>query len=123
MLPANRNHDALLLALMLAAAACMVWPPHTFAADPASQEECVRMTRAPVQEQCRTLFAGPGQVSQRAACLDGAADNVASVCERFFGEGKDFCAVCTSACTGNFTPGDDRRRECLDMCLAHPGCR
>ena len=112
-----------LTALGLAAAASLFATAGGAPGDPTNMEECVRMTQDPVEAQCGALFARPDQASQRAACLDSVAATVASVCERFFGAGKDFCAECTSACSANLAAGDGRRRECLSMCLAQPGCQ
>jgi hypothetical protein len=103
-------------------AAVVSLPVIAQAADPRNLEECVQMTRAPLEAQCRSIFAAAGQAVERAACLEQIGPQLQSVCEQFFGEGRDFCATCTASCTGTFDSGDGRRRECLAMCLQQPGC-
>jgi len=91
--------------------------------DPRNLTECVQMTRAPLEQRCDGLFGGPGQGEQHAACLGQVATHLRAVCEQFFGEGRDFCATCTSNCTEAFPAGEGKRGECLSMCLRQPGCQ
>lgn len=90
------------------------------AKDPTTKAECLRMVRGPLEAQCRSQFAG--QPSQLGACLQLGAPLLEQVCDQFFGDGVDFCATCTSTCTRVYASGDGQRRECLAMCMEHPGC-
>lgn len=89
---------------------------------PGNMAECVQMTRAPLQAQCRSIFASPAQAEQRKACLERVGPQLDAVCQQFFGAGSDFCATCTTTCNQTFGSGDGKRRECLAMCLQQPGC-
>ena len=93
------------------------------AADPTTKAECLSMMRAPLEAQCRKLFATSEQAEQQAACFGAVVPQVESVCEQFFGAGRDFCSTCTSSCTKNYEAGKAERRQCLSMCLAQPGCQ
>jgi hypothetical protein len=93
------------------------------AANPATKAECLQMTRAPLEGQCRSIFAGAGRESERQACLEAIGPQLEAVCEQFFGAGRDFCATCTTGCTQAYASGDTKRRECLSMCLQQPGCQ
>jgi len=91
--------------------------------NPTNKADCVRMTRGPLETQCRGLFANPSQKEQQAACLQQVQPQLETVCEQFFGASSDFCSTCTSSCNQAFKSGDGKRRECLSMCLQQPGCK
>lgn len=93
------------------------------AADPRNESECISMTREPMKAECRRIFSGAEQAPMLESCLSAIDQQLEVVCKQFFGEGKDFCAVCTKSCTDNFQAGNSRRKECLAMCLDHPGCQ
>lgn len=93
------------------------------AQNPTNKSECLQMTRGPLETQCRNMFSGADQKEQQAACLAQIGLQLDEVCEQFFGEGRDFCATCTSSCTQSYPPGNDKRRQCLAMCLDQPGCK
>ena len=92
-------------------------------ADPRNMTECVQMTRAPLEAQCRSIFSRPDQEAERGACLERVGPQLEALCQQFFGEGTDFCATCTSSCTKTFPSGEGKRRECLAMCMRQPGCQ
>ena len=114
---------ALVLRVTALALAVVCTPLHAQTGDPRTFDECVQMTRAPLEQRCSAMFASAGQGAQRAACLEQVVPQLEAVCESFFGEGRDFCTACTSGCNQAFPPGDGQRRECLQMCLQQPGCR
>ena len=91
--------------------------------NPRNMTECVQMTRAPLESQCRVIFGAPGQETQRSACLERVGPQLQAVCQQFFGDGSDFCSTCTSSCNQAYAAGDGKRRECLTMCLQQPGCQ
>lgn len=109
-----------LCALMILVAACASMTTAT-AQNPTSKAECIQMTRGPLEQHCRSMFAN--QAEQQSACLAQVGPQLDQVCEQFFGSGQDFCATCTSSCTQNFPAGNEKRGQCLSMCLAHPGCK
>ena len=90
--------------------------------EPRNMNECMQMTRAPLQQDCATLFAGPDQGESRTACLEQVTTRLRAVCEQLLGVGRDFCATCTSNCTQAFPAGQGKRGECLAMCFRQPGC-
>jgi hypothetical protein len=73
-----------------------------------------------VEARCRALFTESGQ---QASCLQQVAPQVKRTCDQFFGEGQDFCAICTASCTRHFPAGEPKRRECLSMCLSQQRCQ
>lgn len=104
-------------ALLLTLALCVFAPLQ--ARDPTNMSECVSTIKPLIETQCRSMFTDE---EQRSSCLQQVGAQVQQTCNQFFGEGRDFCATCTSSCTQNFPSGDPKRRECLSMCLSQPRC-
>jgi len=114
---------ARVLRLLLFACAAGIAPGAAEARDPGNMAECLQMTRGPLEQQCGAIFGAAGQQAERTACVEQIEPQLRAVCQQFFGDGVDFCAACTSGCTEAFPAGDGKRRECLAMCVDHPGCR
>jgi hypothetical protein len=109
--------------LAIAAIAILVLTPvDADARDPRDKPECLSALADALASECRRIYAGAEQESMREQCLNAIAPHLEPVCEQFFGNGADFCATCNKACTDNFSPGSERRKECLTMCLNQPGC-
>ena len=119
----DRRIAARALSLLVLLVAALVPATPAVAQNPTNKAECLQMMRGPLEAQCQKMFAKGGQTDQLASCFAAIDPQVSSVCGQFFGEGRDFCATCTSSCTKNFEPGNDERRQCLAMCLAQPGCQ
>ncbi len=107
---------------IVAVAILVLTPVDSEAVDPRNKSECLTTLAGALESECRRIYDGAGQESTREQCLNAIAPQLESVCEKFFGEGADFCATCNKGCTDSFPSGSDRRKECLTMCLNHPGC-
>ena len=107
---------------VVAVAILTLTPVDSGAGDPRNKSECLTALAGALETECRKIYAGAEQASMREQCLNAIAPQLEPVCEQFFGEGADFCATCNKGCTDSFPSGSDRRKECLTMCLNHPGC-
>lgn len=94
----------------------------TLANDPTNAGECKSMLRSMLVEKCNTLFAKPDQADAKKSCLDNVSVGL-ETCDQFFGQNSDFCAVCTNNCISNYQETDPKRKDCLQMCLTHEGCK
>ena len=90
------------------------------AGDPTDKAQCLSMLHSAISARCQEMFT---DAKQKTACLQQVESHVEQTCQQFFGQGKDFCATCTSSCTQTFDSGDKRRKECLAMCLTQRGCQ
>ena len=123
MFPPPRTSTERMTTLAIVAVAILVLTPvDSEAVDPRNESECLIALAGALESECRRIYEGAGQESTREQCLGAIAPQLESVCEKFFGEGADFCATCNNSCTDSFPSGSERRKECLSMCLNHPGC-